>query len=108
MITPCCNKPVPEEVKNVIMPCGKCVFCCEHLHINGYQFPRGTDLTEAFTQILEGNALSDSPTGKVCDSDSAIVDEQSREDGVKKCPRCQEYKKEIRRLKWGRQNEQRH
>lgn len=60
MITTCCNKPVPPEAeKDVIMPCGKCCFCCDHTHIMGHTFPRGTDLTEAFTQILNGDVLAE-------------------------------------------------
>lgn len=62
MITSCCNKPVPPEAeKDVIMPCGKCCFCCNHTHIMGHTFPRGTDLTEAFTQILNGESPPPTP-----------------------------------------------
>lgn len=71
---PECNKQiVPKEI--AIQPMEIIVTC-----------PEGHIQTMGFVKSYYRNASSDPPTAKVCDSETAQVEEQSRKDGVKELP----------------------
>jgi len=74
-----CLTEVPTGMEDAIMPCGKCFVCCDHLHFNGREYPRGTSLMDA----LMDEPVIFNPTGVEAPSQSNEgAGSLTKEDGV--------------------------